>query len=122
MLTENQALFLQEKFKMTICKIENGKVFHLNTNIEIPVEHIGYQKIKDDGFYYLSEATCDNAIHKNIEDTKENRIKHGCQVGSPLKGCSGYTKNKCAVYFLETLEKRSVSLDAKTLIDVFEIE
>ena len=27
MLTENQALFLQEKFKMNICKIENGKSF-----------------------------------------------------------------------------------------------
>ena len=122
MLTEKQALFLQNKFNITACKIENGRVVHLGTDTEIPAEHLAYHKIKEDGFYYLSEATCDNGLPKNIKPTEENKLKYGCQVGSPLKGCTGYTKNKCAVYFLEDLGKRIVSVDAETLIDVLNIK
>jgi hypothetical protein len=76
-------------------EIINGVIYKLSGEI-IPIEHIAYQTIKEDGFYRLIESTCDGI----------------CEIGKPKEDCINkcYSNAKCAVYFLYKINITKVFL------------
>ena len=92
----------REKFAV----IKDGKAYHLSDGVEIPVDHMMYQRMLKDGYYTISAATCG-------EDS-------GCKVGNYLKTCNAYSKKKCAVYALTDISEEKLFISIDTLRNICE--
>ncbi len=85
------------------CEVKDGKVSFVSNGKSMPLELIMYQKMPNDGFYTVDEATCGGS----------------CSIGKPAKKCIGgmYSPRKCCVYSLNKAENVMVSIG--TLLDIF---
>ena len=122
MLKKSEALFLNEKFAIKSCIVQNGEVINAVTDEIIPLEHLSYQTMVPDGVYHLGEHTCGNAVPRNMKNTEENKKLHGCQVGRRLESCDMYSKEKCAVYSLSDLDSHTETISVKDIIQVFNLK
>lgn len=118
-MNTEQAKMLHQLIGREYAEVKDGKVTNMVTGKVIPVKHIAYGKIPEDGVYCLSEATCGGSMASNKEPTVENLEKYQCRVGRRAPLCSMYSKNKCAVYGLFPYEKQSVSIDVQKLMELF---
>ncbi|MDK9789794.1 hypothetical protein [Vibrio sp. D431a] len=88
--------------------VENSVVKHLLTGEVIPVEHIMYKRIHNDGIYKLSPATCGGG--KNSD----------CFIGAPSPTCEARSETKCGVYSL--YEVNSLKLTVDQIEQLIELE
>jgi len=79
--------------------VENGEVAELTGSINLTKEKLLYKKIpKKDGFYSVSEYTCDGY----------------CSIDKPAQKCVDYgiySPQKCALYSLRKVKKIEISCD-----------
>ena len=124
-VNDNQLNWLNEKFGNQYARIKNGVAILVHTGEQIPVDNMAYQNVKADGVYRLSEATCDRAIPNGkggrMEATTENLEKFQCKVGRRAPKCHAYSKQKCAVYFFESVDSLPLSVKPSELIKICNI-
>jgi len=84
--------------KHTIVKVENGTIINIKTNEEIPIELMSHHTVPKDGYYALSEVTCNGT----------------CSIGSPSQNCVDngfYVAKSCSLYKPKTLEEANIEME-----------
>lgn len=98
---------LTKHTKFRYCEVSGGIVFHFATAVVIPDEHIVNDVLPEDGFYRISEMTCDNA--------------KGCQIGAPSEDCISRNivfPNRCARYAIHDWQSGQIFIDQAVAIAV----
>ncbi len=89
-VTEENLSLLEQHTNRRYAIVKDGVATMVADNTVIPVAHIAYQTMPEDGMYYVSIANC------GLQD---------CSVGIPKPKCVRqgiYSVRKCAVYYLES--------------------
>ena len=119
-LTNEEMNFLREETGMNFAVIRDGIVTNQLSGEIIPVELLSYQRVRPDGVYRMTEATCGggmtNGKGKDINPTPESIERYQCRVGRRNPKCTMYSTLKCAVYCFGKVDAFTLSIKPTDLL------